>query len=90
MVWRYTQVICYGEMGAAANQNREECSLAKALDGSEDVVGRSGPAERSGVSVVGLDVAFDGGFEFGGRAVGAALDLPFGEEREEALDLIDP
>ena len=67
-----------------------ECPLAEALDGSQDVVGGFGPSERMGIAVVGFDIALDGGFELGGRSVGAALDLLLGQEGEEALDLVDP
>ena len=67
-----------------------ECSPAEAVDGGEDIVGGLGPAERSGIAVAGVDVLLDGGFEFGRRSVGAALDLLFGQESEEALDLVDP
>ena len=41
-------------------------------------------------AVVDFDVALDGVFEFLGRSVGAPLDLPFGQESEEALSLVDP
>ena len=51
-----------------------ECPLAEALDGSQDVVGGFGPSERMGIAVVGFDIALDGGFELGGRSVGAALE----------------
>ena len=64
--------------------------MAEAFDRSEDVAGRFGPSERSGIAVVSLDIALDGGFEFGGRPVSAAFDLLLGEEREEALDLVEP
>ena len=67
-----------------------ECSVAEALDGGEDVVGGLGPAEGFGVAVVGFHVALDGGLEFGGGAVCTALDLALGEQREEALDLVEP
>ena len=67
-----------------------ERSSAEAVDGGEDIVGGLGPAERSGLSVVGVDVLLDGGFELGRQSVGAALDLLFGQESEEALDLVDP
>lgn len=42
-----------------------EGSPAEAVDGGEDIVGRLGPAERSRLSVVGVDVLLDGGFELG-------------------------
>ena len=32
----------------------------------------------------------DCGFQFGYAAMGAALDLPLGEQREPAFDLIEP
>ena len=67
-----------------------ECPMAEAFDGGQDVVGGFGPAERCEIAVVGLDISLDGGFEFGSRAVGAALDLLLGQQGEEALDLVDP
>ena len=67
-----------------------EGSPTEAVDGGEDVVSGLDPAERSGLLVVGVDVLFDGGFELGRRSVGAALDLLFGQESEEARDLVEP
>ena len=67
-----------------------EGSLAESFDGSQDVVGGFGPAEWLGIGVAGSDIAVDGGFELSRRAMGAALDLLFGQQREEALDLVDP
>ena len=67
-----------------------EGAAAEAVDGGEDVVGGLGPAERLGIGVSGVDVGVDGGFQGLGGSMGAALDLLFGQEREEALDLIDP
>ena len=67
-----------------------EGSLAESFDSSPDVVGRFGPAEWLGIGVAGSDMALDGGFQLGRRAVGAALDPLPGQQREEALDLVDP
>ena len=67
-----------------------KCALAEAFDGSQDVVGGFGPSEWFGLSVVGLDISLDGGFEFRRRSVSAALDLAFSQQGEEALDLVDP
>ena len=67
-----------------------ERALAEAFDGRENVVGRLGPAERSGIAVMAFDVALNGGLEVGGGAMCAALDLALGKQREEALDLIEP
>ena len=67
-----------------------ECALAEASDGGADGVGGFCPARGLGVVVVGFDVALDGGLEFGGGAVGAALDLLFGQEGEGSLNLVEP
>ena len=67
-----------------------EGAEAEALDAGEDVVGCPGPAEGLGVTVLGLDVAMNGGLELGGGAVDAPSDLLVGELGEEPLDLIDP
>src|SRR6266436_4473024 len=65
-------------------------AVTKPFDGGQDVVGGFGPAKGLGVGIAGVDVDGDGGLQRGSRAVGAALDLLVGEQREEALDLIDP
>ena len=65
-------------------------AVAKPFDGGQDVVGGFGPAKGLGVGIAGVDVGGDSGLQRGGRAVGAALDLLVGEQREEALDLVDP
>ena len=65
-------------------------AAAKPFDGGQDVVGGFGPAEGLGVGIAGVDVGGDGGLQRGSRAVSAALDLLVGEQREEALDLVDP
>ena len=67
-----------------------EGTQTEAFDGGEDVVGGLDPAERSRVGVDGVDVAPDGVFEFLGRAMDPAPELLFGQEREEALDLVEP
>ena len=67
-----------------------ECALAEASDGYGHGVGGFCPAGDLGVAVEGFDVALDGGLEFGGGEVGAALDLLFGQEGEGSLDLIEP
>ena len=64
---------------------------AKALDaGQDDIVSGLGPAERFGDCVSGLDVSHDCFFEIGNRAKHAAFQGARGQQREEALDLIDP
>ena len=63
---------------------------AEALDAGKDVIGGFGPAERLWVGVVLVDERGDRGVERGDAAVDAAADLPLGEQREEALDLIEP
>jgi hypothetical protein len=67
-----------------------ECASAEAYNRGEDIVCGLGPPERLWIGVAGVDVGGDGGFQCLGGAVGTALDLLFGEESEEALDLIDP
>src|ERR1700684_3842768 len=67
-----------------------ECAAAEALDGCEDVIGRFGPAERLRRGISDFDISGDCGLQLGDGSMRAALDLLFGQEREEALDLIDP
>ena len=67
-----------------------ESAQAEAFDGGEDVVGGLGPAEWSRVGVDGVDVAADGVFEFLCRTMDPAPELFFGQEREEAFDLVQP
>src|SRR5206468_794716 len=64
-------------------------TMTKPFDGGQDVVGGFGPAKGLGIGVAGVDVGGDSGLQRGSRAVGAALDLLVGEQREEALDLVD-
>jgi len=61
----------------------------EALDGSKDVVGGFGPSERFGIGVVSFDERGDVRREGGYAAIDAASDLLIGEEREEALDLVE-
>jgi hypothetical protein len=65
-------------------------AAAEASDRCEDVVGGLGPAEGLWVLVAGVDVGVDGCFQLFGGAMGAALNLLLGQQREEALDLVDP
>ena len=67
-----------------------ESAAAEALDGCEDVIGGFGPAERLGRGTSDIDVGGERGFQLGDGSMRAALDLLFGQEREEALDLVDP
>jgi hypothetical protein len=48
------------------------------------------PTERLGRGISDFDISGDRGFQFGYGSMCAALDLLLGQEREEALDLIDP
>jgi hypothetical protein len=57
-----------------------ECAATEALDGCQDVIGGFCPAERLGRGISDFDIGGDRGLEF---------EL-FGQEREKALDLIDP
>jgi hypothetical protein len=63
---------------------------AEALDGSEDVIGGLGPSERLRIGIVSFDERGDVGPQGGNAAIDATSDLLVGEEREEALDLIEP
>jgi hypothetical protein len=63
---------------------------AEAFDGSKDVVGGLGPSERLGIGVVSIDERSDVSPESGDATIDAAPDLLIGEEREEALDLVEP
>jgi hypothetical protein len=65
-------------------------AMAEPLDAGQDVVGGLGPAERLGVGIGGLDVDFDRCFELGHRAEHAASQGTLGQQRKEALDLINP
>ena len=49
-----------------------------------------GPSERLGRGISDFDIGGDRGFQFGDGSMRAPLDLLFGQECEEALDLIDP
>jgi hypothetical protein len=63
---------------------------AEAFDGSKDVIGGFSPSERFGIGVVSFDERGDVGPEGGYAAIDAASDLLIGEEREKALDLVEP
>jgi hypothetical protein len=63
---------------------------AEALDGSKDVIGGFGPSERFGICVVSFDERGDACPEGGYAATDAAPDLLIGEDREEALHLVEP
>ena len=62
----------------------------EALDGSKDVIGGFGPSEGFGIGVVSVDERGDVRPEGGDAAMDAASDFLVGEEREEALDLVEP
>ena len=63
---------------------------AEAFDGSEDVIGGLGPFEGLGIGVVMTDEVHNVGAQSLDAAIDAAPDLLVGDEREEALDLIEP
>ena len=65
-------------------------TAAEPFDGREDIFGGLGPAEGLGIGIAGVDIGGDGRLQLLGGAVSAALDLLLAEEREEALDLVDP
>ena len=67
-----------------------EGTQAEAFDCGEDVVGGFGPTEGTWVGPDTVDVAPNGLLEFLGRAMDSASELPFGQECEEALDLVEP
>jgi transposase len=67
-----------------------ECAVAEAFDGCEDGIGGFCPTERLGRGISDFDISGDRGFQFDYGSMRAALDLLLGQEREEALDLIDP
>jgi len=67
-----------------------ECAAAEALDGCQDVIGGFCPAERLGRGISDFDIGRDRDLQLGDGSMRAAFDLLFGQEREEALDLIDP
>ena len=56
----------------------------------EDGVCGFGPDEGLGIIVVLVNVAVDGGLEVDYRVEGAALEPPAREDREEALDGVEP
>ncbi len=64
--------------------------LAEALDGSEDFVGRFGPAEGLWVGVMLIDEAADIGFELADGSMDVALDRLAGEFYEATFDVVDP
>src|SRR5512144_1444354 len=60
------------------------------FDGRQDILGGLGPAEGFGVGIAGIDIGGDCRLQLLDGAVSTALDLLFGEKREEPLDLVDP
>ena len=67
-----------------------ESAKAEALDACQDVAGGLGPSERFGLGICGLDVSFDGGFEFADRGEDAALEGSLGQQRKKAFNLVEP
>ena len=63
---------------------------AEAFDGSKDVIGGLSPSERFWIGVVSIDERSDVSPESGDAAIDATPDLLIGEEREEALDQVEP
>jgi len=64
--------------------------LVPTSDGSDDFVGIGGPDEGFGGCVGVRNKAFDRGLQIDERAENAALQSPFGQLGEEALDRIEP
>lgn len=69
---------------------RLEYCIGRSVDGSEDVVGGLGPFEWLGIGIVMTDEIHNVCAQGLDAAIDAAPDLLIGEEREEALDLIEP
>ena len=65
-----------------------DATPAKPFDGRQDILGGLGPAEGRGVCVAGVDIGADSRPQLLDGAVSTALDLLFGEEREEPPDLV--
>ena len=61
-----------------------------AFDGGDDFVGIGDPFEGFGIGVVVVEEAVDGGLEVGDRSEDAAFQATLGENREEALDGVEP
>src|SRR5215207_7109539 len=61
-----------------------ESARAGVCHAGQDLAGGLGPAERRGLGVVPLEVGQHRRLQLLNRAVDAALELPRGEEREEA------
>ncbi len=68
----------------------ERVAEAEALDRGEDVVGGSGPAEGCRIGIVLIEEGHDVGAQGGHAAIDAPPDLTLSNEREEALDLVEP
>ena len=64
--------------------------MAKAFDGSQDLVCGLGPFEGLRVFVVQVDEGADVGLELPDGSVNTSLDLLSGEFSKPAFDLIDP
>ena len=59
-------------------------------DGGDDFVGIGGPCEGFGLLIVLIEEAIDRGLQVGDGAEDAALEPSLGEDREEALDSVEP
>ena len=62
----------------------------KAGDAGEDVVSRLSPDDGFGFTVMSINELANGTFELADTRVGATLDGALGEQREPALDLVEP
>ncbi len=60
------------------------------LDRGDDLVGVGGPSEGARIVVCLVEEAVDSGLEIDDRSEDAALQAPFGELGEEALDGVEP
>jgi hypothetical protein len=68
----------------------EAVSVAKALDGREDIVGGLRPHERLWATVGDVEAGAARALQFDGTAMGPATQLAVRELGEEAFDLVDP
>src|SRR5262245_63128667 len=65
-------------------------NITKSAELGENVVGGGGPGERPRAGVVGGDEGGDPRHQILGAGEGATADLAAGEDREPALDLVQP
>jgi hypothetical protein len=64
--------------------------LVPAPNGGDDFIGVGGPVEGLWLGIVLIEKAVDCGLQVDDGSEHAALQLPLGEDGEEALDRIEP